>query len=182
MFVIVACSSISPDYIPPDWKMGQRRGRGVEPAHLHDSFTLAHSVLSAPGAPEHANIDPSVKLAEDLWFAGDRDFAAALSKESMEVRRSVAHYLSTDSMMRNFPRTHASFQPLSESKSSNQAMPRTASKAATDAPCVCHTPFDCVESCPACIVMRSISGRSGLAVADLVSLGLQNAIYPEDPH
>ena len=85
--------------------MGQRRGRGVEPAHLHESFTLAHSVVSAPPRPEHAKMD--VKLAEDLWFAGDRDFATALSKEPVEVRRSVAHYLLTDSMKRDFPRTHA---------------------------------------------------------------------------
>ena len=107
LIFMIGCSSRSPDYVPPDWKMGQRRGRGVEPRHLHDSFILARDVLSAPGAPQHVDIDPSLRLAEDLWFAGDRDFAAALSKEPANVRRAVAHYLLTNKMVRDFPRTHA---------------------------------------------------------------------------
>ena len=107
MLVIVACSSKSPHSIAADWKMGQRRGQGVEPEHLHASFTLAHAARSMPTAHQSSTTDPALKLAEDLWFAGDRDFANALAKEPFDVRRAVAHYLMSSGMMHDFPRTRA---------------------------------------------------------------------------
>ena len=79
---------------------------------LHYDFSLAHRVASAPSAPENLNEDPSLVLAEALWFAGDRDFARALSKEPSEVRRSVAGYIGLDdNLIRKFPKTYSLLSP-----------------------------------------------------------------------
>src|SRR5678816_672391 len=104
-----ACLSQRPAPIPKANSLsGGRRGAGISEASLRQQcFALAHRVASAPAASQNRNEDPSLLLAEALWFAGDRDFARALSQEPIDVQRSVAKYIFLDGMLPNFPMTYS---------------------------------------------------------------------------
>ena len=58
-------------------------------------------------------------MAESRWFAGDREFAAAVEREPLEVRRSVARCIAIEDLLPDFPRTHALLAPLDPSPNSN---------------------------------------------------------------
>ena len=105
-----------------------------------------------------------------LHAAGDERFTACLQtmprprrrivlRQLIDIRTSGQHGLAEFDryLARRFPRVFALVQTRTNAQTSNQAIQRTASKAATDSSGVCNPRYDCVPRFP------------GLAVADLGS-------------